>query len=233
MANRTLLTIILVCAFVGLPVVLLVGPAAAQWVAAPPTGRTFSIPSESMEPTLMVGDRIMPHIVTAAQLRRGMVIVFALGAEWRVARIAGLPGDTVQMREGHLVLNGKPVAQRADGDGPPGPDGRLTTRYVEQMPGEQGSHRVLDSGVRPQDETDAVTVPAGTVFLLGDNRDDASDSRFQRATEATGAFGATGAGFVPFGDIHGRVDFIAWSVGRWRIGRAIEDTGPDRIFTWL
>jgi signal peptidase I len=204
---------------VALAIGVLTGPALSYMFDGNRAGRNFSIPSESMTPALQKGDRVTPRAFSVGRLRRGMVVVFAKGEEMWVFRVAGLPGDTVRMVAGKLVLNGKPVEFKPDGEGPTDEQGVPMRRFLEQFPGEPSPHRILDSGFGIQDDTDAFLVPQGRVFLLGDNRDDANDSRFGDSR--------MGPGMVAITDIYGEVDSISWSTGRWRIGRAIDDLGPD------
>jgi signal peptidase I len=160
----------------------------------------YRISSESMEPTLKKGTRVATYAFDEAKdLQRGRMIVFRLGGEKRISRLVGLPGDTVQMVDGKVLLNGKLVAQHPAGEGPamqidPTFPPQTTRMFREKFPDEAKSHRILDTGVMPADNTDVFHVPAGAVFALGDNRDDTADSRFPRES-------MMGAGYIPIGDI--------------------------------
>ena len=205
---------------------------------------TFSIPSESMLPRLMVGDYLLtqkwPYGFSRASVpfdlplipgrifphdpERGDIVVFKhpLDRVDYIKRVIGLPGDTVQMKGGVLWLNGQPVKKEriADFFAPIGPhnlcripqfrslDAHGTPvcrypRFRETLPGGR-TYEVLDFGPTPQDDTEAVVVPEGRLFLMGDNRDNSEDSRFP--TVAGG-----GVGLVPEANVVGRAAVIAFS----------------------
>ena len=214
----------------------------------------FVIPSQSMLPRLYIGDYLfiskwnygysrhslpwsvplIPGRIFASTPARGDVVVFknpdGKGSDV-IKRVIGLPGDTVQMRNGQLILNGVAVPKEKVPDfviplspnynTQPGPDevdpncpapyvsrdasGAPACRYMqfrETLPGGR-SYYVLDRGQRAADDTDVYSVPAGTVFLMGDNRDDSGDSRF---TVAEG-----GMGYVPMENLEGKALFTFWS----------------------
>ncbi|MFL6734678.1 MAG: signal peptidase I [Sphingomicrobium sp.] len=203
----------------------------------------FSIPSGSMLPTLYIGDYLMvskwpygysrysfPWQIPSFEGRilnhlpkRGDVVVFHHPVDDAdlIKRVIGLPGDTVQVRAGQLVLNGKAVPRE---DLPPFalpmsanspckvvpnavPMVRAGTclypAYEETLPGGP-SYTVLDQVDAPAaDYFPATTVPDGYVFVMGDNRDDSADSRFQPVEH--------GVGFLPVENIIGRAMFTFWS----------------------
>jgi signal peptidase I len=156
---------------------------------------------------------------------RGDVVVFrhpTRGVDF-IKRVIGLPGDTVQMKAGVLFVNGQPVQledaepfrETWDLQGPQGllprctndPVGRGDScekeRQIETLPGGR-SHSILnitDAGA--VDSTPLFTVPAGTYFFMGDNRDNSEDSRFAAA--------AGGLGFVPAEFLIGRADRVMFS----------------------
>ena len=175
---------------------------------------------------------------------RGDVVVFrhpATGQDY-IKRLVGLPGDTVQMRDSVLYINGEPV-QLEDGGTfvetyeRQGPEGRpprcengavgpgaecLKSRMIETLPGGV-SHGILNIGdYRNSDHTGVFHVPEGQYFMMGDNRDNSLDSRFAPA--------AGGVGFVPYENLIGRADRIMFSsAGRsmlffwtWRADRFFE-----------
>jgi signal peptidase I len=233
---------------------------------------SFSIPSESMMPRLLVGDFLFAskwsYGYSGASLpidwdsgkgkilgrlpERGDVVIFKhpLDRTDYVKRVIGLPGDTIQMVDGVLVLNGEPVRKQRladfvlpiDADRGCGPGrssftvrdagGSFTCRfprYRETLPGGI-SYQVLDLGVTDVDNTEPQIVPEGMVFMMGDNRDNSQDSR--RPAVPNGW-----VGLVPVENLVGRASFMFFSIDgsaewfkpwtwfaatRWdRIGRAI------------
>ncbi len=206
--------------------------------------KPFYIPSESMVPSLLVGDRLVvtkypygysylsPFIQVLPEMKgrlfsklpdRGDIIVVKSPEthdDW-IKRVIGLPGDTVQMREGQLILNGAAIEKR-----PTSPviveeshnmhcaepefrlirDGRSFCRYprfIETLPGGR-SYAVLDLLFSTADDTPVVRIPEGHIFLMGDNRDRSADSRF--APEEGGL------GILPVENIVGRAEFITFSL---------------------
>ena len=207
----------------------------------------FTIPSGSMLPNLMMGDYVLaskwpygysrfsfpfdfPPIegrILADIPERGDVVVFRHpGGENMdvVKRVIGLPGDTVEVRDGELTLNGKPIprtrvqpfAMPVSANSPcrtidrpqirrtaDGEEQCLYPAFRETLPGGI-SYTVLDqvqSG--PGDYLPPTRVPAGQLFVMGDNRDDSLDSRFDPL--------GGGLGFVPFDRLIGRGERILWS----------------------
>lgn len=164
--------------------------------------------SESMAPTLKVEERMWADNRVGQGLRRGDVVTYLGpdGGVW-VHRLMALGGDRIALRKGIVILNGKPLRQRLVSVGA-GPE---SVRILsEQMP-DGSTHLVTDLGVRPQDDVPEQRVPAGQVFVLGDNRDNSEDSRFDPTMG--------GPGMIAADDLLGRVFLIYWSRELDKIGR--------------
>jgi signal peptidase I len=190
----------------------------------------FNIPAGSMKPTLLVGDYIFvskysygynrysfpfsPPLaliagrVFASEPERGDVVVFRLPrdpATDYVKRVIGLPGDRIQMINGVLHINGTPVKRERIEDFVETEDnGREVhiKQWRETLPNGV-SHPTLDmieNGF--YDNTKEYRVPAGHYFMMGDNRDNSSDSRVENQV-----------GYVPAENLIGRVQIMFWSVG--------------------
>jgi signal peptidase I len=174
--------------------------------------RTMYAPSESMVPSVRSGDYFLVDMHITGELKRGDVVIVRTGRGEDVSyikRIAALPGDAIAMRDGVPVINGQPVTQVFvksemvdDHVTPPAP-GRVLN---EQLPGEAGTHRVMDMGFSELDDTPEVRLGKGEYFLLGDNRDNSADSRVPAET--------FGLGVVDRARITGRVLFIYWRRGK-------------------
>ena len=176
--------------------------------------QAYMIPSGSMEPTLLVGDHIvvskmayglrMPdsifgfqiaglplgrYLVHFGQIRRGDVVVFVPPQDRDkdfIKRVVGLPGDKVQVKNGRVWLNGRPMDD---------PHAHLDVPDAERLPDlPRDNYGFFDSSgviVGP------IEVPPGRLFVMGDNRDHSDDSRYW--------------GFADEKDVEGRALAIYWS----------------------
>jgi len=223
----------------------------------------FWIPSGSMKDTLLIGDFLFVNKmaygysryscpfgicpisgrILGSEPERGDVIVFrhpVNGSDY-IKRVVGLPGETVQMKDGILYINSTEAVQKPDGifveeyepqrslRRPP----RCTNsprlagepcnkdRFIETLPNGV-AHSILDLGPSHSDNTRVFTVPEGSYFFIWDNRDNSQDSRYPS--------NVGGVGFVPFENLIGRADRVMFSsAGRrlwffwtWRANRFFE-----------
>ena len=210
--------------------------------------KPFYIPSESMMPNLLVGDRLVVskypygwswvsasfHLLPRGDWRLlprtpeygDIVIAVPPGRdEDYIKRVVALPGDRIAVVNGQIVLNGKPVPQAVE---PPidlpvdanarcedyiYPGARQMTPggavcqlpvYRETLPN-GATYLVIDHQNQRLDTMAELRVPAGHVFLMGDNRDESADSR-----EEAWRGGLDGP--VPLADVGGRAEFITFSL---------------------
>jgi signal peptidase I len=146
-----------------------------------------------MKPTLQIGDHILvtkfnygvklplirSTLIPFGVPKRGDIVVFIYPEDRSkdfIKRLIGLPGDTVEIRDKKIFINGLPWN---DTHGV----------YVDSM--------ILPAAVQPRDNFGPVTVPEGSLFVMGDNRDESYDSRYW--------------GFVPMKDVLGKALIIYWS----------------------
>ena len=174
-----------------------------------------------MLPTLSVSDFFFVDHDAYGEGRRpqrGDIIVFTAPAHvpggrdvQYVKRVVGLPGDSVAMKGGVPIINGKAAEWQRLGEESYGEGGGKAVRWRERI-ADGTSHEILKYRSNKQlDEGGPVTVPAKAYFVLGDNRDNSIDSRF-------GPRPGGNWWFVPNTDIVGRANFIYWS-GFERLGR--------------
>lgn len=191
-------------------VALVVGGAAVLKIMQSTVGGGhYSMPSGSMMPTLRPGETFIAlPIGNPDALSRGDIVVFRKPTQPDVKyvfRIMGLPGDTIELRGGMVVLNGSPLPQEStepfalDKSQHPhlrncrtGPEDDLCEidRSRETLPTGR-AYGVLNLGETRLDTFGPTTVPPGHVFVMGDNRDNALDSRFPDT------------GMVPFENVSG------------------------------
>jgi signal peptidase I len=224
----------------------------------------FTIPSASMEPNLFQGDYIIvskfsygysrhsipfsPKLFSGRLFfhapQRGDIVVFKLPRDGHtdyIKRLIGLPGDRIQVKQGLVYINGKPIDRTP---APPGVEdmgyGELKTvaRFYETLP--NGRHFLTNSyGSDGQvDNTGVYVVPPHCYFMMGDNRDNSADSRFDPAIPPDSAsatcpwdssldqyVNGEGVGFVPEENLVGRARLILLS---WKPGASL-----FKPWTWV
>jgi len=155
--------------------------------------QAFKIPSGSMIPTLQIGDHILVNkfiygvkipllrttLIPLMEPKRGDIVVFIYPEDRSkdfIKRLIAVAGDTVEIRDKKILLNGKPYED---------PHGVHTDEVI------------LPSSMQKRDNFGPVTVPEGSIFVMGDNRDHSYDSRF--------------FGFVDLKDVMGKAMIVYWS----------------------
>ncbi len=216
----------------------------------------FNIPSGSMKATLLVGDYLFvskysygyshysipfsPPLfsgrIFASQPTRGDIVVFRQPKDDSVdfiKRLIGLPGDRIQMIDGLLYINGKPVQRERLSDfigedpcGVPEASTSRVKRWKETLPNGVSYESLDCQDNNYYDNTPVYEVPPGHYFMMGDNRDNSSDSRVMSVV-----------GYVPFENLIGRAQMIFFSIGEgehfwmfWRWPTAIR---WNRIFSFV
>ncbi|WP_031236809.1 signal peptidase I [Asticcacaulis sp. AC460] len=208
----------------------------------------FTIPSASMEPNLYQGDYIIvskwdygyskhsiqfsPPLfngrIFGRDPKRGDIVVFKLPVDNKtdyIKRVIGLPGDTIQVKDDQLYVNGAAVPTSNLGTvagTEPSVDGAFrgatATLQREELPGARSQSHMMQDFVRDGsvDNTDVYTVPEGHYFMMGDNRDNSLDSRYPKGY---------GVGFVPAENVEGRAVLVLMS---WKEGSSLW-----KPWTWL
>jgi signal peptidase I len=155
--------------------------------------QAYKIPSGSMKPTLLIGDHILvskfnygiklPFIrstlIPVGTPKRGDIVVFIYPEDRSkdfIKRVIGLSGDTIEVRDKKVFVNGQPM---------------------NDPHGVHSDSLVIPGAVQPRDNFGPVKVPEGSLFVMGDNRDESYDSRFW--------------GFVDLKDVLGKALIIYWS----------------------
>src|SRR5271165_1703795 len=192
--------------------------------------QAFTIPSESMESTLLIGDYLLVdkfsygdggvwnHLLPYHKIRRGDIVVFHYPvnpAQHFVKRVVGIPGDRVRLIDKRVFVNGSPLEEpyvqyiaqdhqpyRDDFPRTDVPGFGVTAQWWGQM------RKLVDNR--------QLIVPDGHYFVLGDNRDDSQDSRYW--------------GFVPRENIVGRPLVIYWSARNLNNDLPGSPTAGDRLY---
>jgi signal peptidase I len=158
--------------------------------------QAYKIPSGSMKPTLLVGDHILVNkfiygikipyfrkiLFPVTDPLRGDIVVFIYPNDRSkdfIKRVIGLGGDTIEIKNKKIFINGK--------------------EHTDKI-GVYSDKVVYPAAMQPRDNYGPVTVPIGTLFVMGDNRDESMDSRFW--------------GFVDLKDVEGKAFIIYWSWNR-------------------
>lgn len=197
-----------------LSVFLLIG-LSIRWGVA----EAYVIPSGSMQPTLLVHDHILVNkfiyglripfseawIARFKGVERGEVVVFKHPRDsgtFLIKRIIGIPGDKIEYRDRQLFINDQPIRLNAR----LAKDPAFDWLQDEDLEGEKlahstfsedlgrGEHTVLHSGLNAENDFGPIEVPEGSLFMMGDHRDNSSDSRYW--------------GFAPQKNILGRAMFV-------------------------
>jgi signal peptidase I len=209
----------------------------------------FNIPSGSMKATLLIGDYLFvskysygyshyslplspplfPGRIFGSMPERGDVVVFRLPKDDTtdyIKRVIGLPGDRIKMVDGLLHINGNPVKRERVSDFIDDENGgaERVRRWRETLPNGV-SYETLDlqdNGFL--DNTQEYVVPPGHYFMMGDNRDNSTDSRVLAAV-----------GYVPFENLIGKAQIIFFSIGdgepAWHIWSWPWSVRWSRLFT--
>lgn len=207
----------------------------------------FNIPSGSMIPTLLIGDYLfvskfsygysryslpfslplLPGRVLARNPERGDVAVFKLPTDNKtdyIKRILGLPGDTIQLKDSVLYINGQAVKRDRVEDFVQREGGtvRRVPRYLETLSNGHQYYVLEHTENTVFDSTPVFKVPPGHYFAMGDNRDRSRDSRF-----------LDDVGYVPQVNLVGRAEFLFFSVDGsvWEFWKWANSLRVTRMFS--
>lgn len=177
----------------------------------------YYIPSESMLPNLLIGDRIVINkytygisrysfpfspplfrgrILEVNQPQRGDVIVFETDKIY-IKRLIGLPGDRVQVLNGLIYINGKQIPRVKNGHFQN--ENQSSDKYLQTLPNGV-KYEVLEDGDSIFDNTKTYTVPESHYFFMGDNMDYSNDSR-----------NLMGIGYVSLENLIGKAEYVLFS----------------------
>ena len=171
--------------------------------------QAFKIPSGSMEPNLLIGDHLLVNKFVSAptvwtvektllpidEIHRGDVIVFKhpkTPERDLIKRTIGLPGETIELRDKRVYVNGKPLDEPYTQDLLPAGRNDLTEGDVRRNFG-------------------PLTVPAGHYFMMGDNRDNSEDSRYWGSLPRDHVKGKALFLYMSFGEGEGSVANVRWA----------------------
>ncbi len=184
----------------------------------------FHIPSGSMKSNLLIGDYLFVskysygysrysfplgipffkgRILASGEPQRGDVVVFRYPPNPRIdyiKRLIGLPGDKVQVKDGIVYINGKALERKFVDDFSDSENNmvKVIPRFTETLPEGKVITILKEKGVDAANNTPEYVVPEGKYFMMGDNRDNSRDSRFE-------------VGFVPAENLVGRAEIIWFS----------------------
>lgn len=175
----------------------------------------FAVPTASEVPTLLPGDRILVNKTTYGRrfIRRGDEVVFRVRSEpgmtW-VKRVVALPGDTIEVKNNEVFVNGQPLTREPAPRASLGPAAQEAKGELFEETNAGRRYRILfAAGTKPLPDYTRTKVPDGMCFMLGDNRNSSRDSRT--------------FGFVALGDILGDVQYRYWPAATWTRFGALPD----------
>jgi signal peptidase I len=192
-------------------------PAAALAYIRAEVFEAFFLPTGSMAPNYLIGDHILVNktVYRDRLPERGEVVVFRhprkRGLTW-IKRVIGLPGDTVEVQDNDVLVNGKKLErEQVPAEALVAIRNQLDGKLFTETAG--GRRYLVMIGTDKSPEFAKGTVPEGSLFVLGDHRDRSDDSRDPEL------------GFVPLGSLVGRVQYIYWPAETWTRFGAVPDAG--------